>query len=167
MTNEELIRRIHAAKDRLNSLPQWVRDNNRFQGGYTYRENKMSDYVKFEDLMGKTLTSIVRAEDDDHLIFTTESGEKYAMYHSQDCCEHVYIEDVCGDLDDLIGEPILEAEEVTHRDETPEGISLPGHDDSYTWTFYKLATKKGFVTLRWFGSSNGYYSESVRFTLMS
>ncbi|MGG4453194.1 DUF7448 domain-containing protein [Brevibacillus porteri] len=109
------------------------------------------------ELIGKVLTRI----DDSHadeLLFYTEEGACYRMYHEQDCCEHVYIEDICGDLTDLIGVPLLLAEEVSD-DRAPVGE----WDESYTWTFYKFATTKGYVTIRWYGSSNGYYSESVNF----
>lgn len=105
-------------------------------------------------LLGKTLTS-VEQQCDDEILFVTESGESYLMYHEQDCCESVEIEEVIGDLKDLVGSPITMAEEVTQQGESEWG--------SQTWTFYKFATNKGYVTLRWLGESNGYYSESVYF----
>ena len=56
------------------------------------------------------------------------------------------------------------AEEVTNeQDINPNGVDIPEFQDSFTWTFYKLATIKGYVTLSWYGESNGYYNESVSF----
>jgi hypothetical protein len=115
---------------------------------------------KIEDLVGKVLVS-VENRNSEELIFTLDTGEAYKLYHLQDCCEGVNIEDVIGDLNDLVGSPILMAEEVTHSGENPEGVPVKDYQDSYTWTFYKLATIKGYVTIRWYGESNGYYSESV------
>ena len=114
-------------------------------------------------LKGKTLESITVNDYRDEILFKTSDGETYKMYHEQDCCEEVSIEDICGDLDNLIGTPITMAEEVVNIDETPK----ESFDDSCTWTFYKLATVKGYVTIRWYGTSNGYYSESVDFVKLS
>lgn len=122
----------------------------------------MWDERPFSELIGKIITKIDRS--DDELIFYCDDGTKYRMYHEQVCCESVTIDDICGDLNDLIGSPILHAEESTSEN-NPEGIN-PDYQDSFTWTFYKIATLKGWVDLRWYGESNGYYSESVDFVLM-
>lgn len=108
------------------------------------------------DLQGKTLVAVERRNDDE-IIFVTSEGEGYLMYHSQDCCEQVYIEDVVGDFSDLIGTPLLVAEERTNRDLPP----AYEHAESYTWTYYTFRTIKGSVDIRWYGESNGYYSESA------
>ena len=108
---------------------------------------------EFDELLGRTL---YKAESDGEALTLFLSKTNYVRFqHHQDCCESVYIEDICGDLDDLVGSPLLEAEEVSDYEGEDTG------DESYTWTFYKFATRKGFVTVRWYGSSNGYYSESV------
>lgn len=134
------------------------------------------DYSKrsgIEVLKGKTLTAIDVNEDRDEIKFATSDGELYGMYHSQDCCESVGIEEIIGDLEDLIGSPLLVAEERS-SEEPPEEIKAKRAEEaagkeyyyapeSETWTFYELATNKGSVTLRWLGESNGYYSESVDF----
>lgn len=119
-----------------------------------------------ERLIGETLTEIKGLEKGSESVsFYTEKGDIYGMYHSQDCCESVEIEDVIGDVDDLIGSIILNAEEVTNSDEHPEGLGRSA--DYFTWTFYNITTIKGTVTIRWYGESNGYYSEDVDFRLLS
>lgn len=113
-------------------------------------------------LIGKTLTSIEGKVGDDQIVFRCGDGTAYRMHHHQDCCESVTVEDIVGDLADLIGTPILKAEEAT-SETPPEGYVHEYEPESQTWTFYKLATIKGYVDIRWFGQSNGYYSESVTF----
>ena len=60
------------------------------------------------------------------------------------------------------------AEEVTNeQDVNSPGVIIPeSYQDSFTWTFYKLSTIKGSVTISWYGSSNGYYNESVSFKII-
>lgn len=114
----------------------------------------------YTKLIGLTITEIVRDDDyNEKLYFHFDNGLALAMYHEQDCCESVTIEDIDGDLNDLIGSPLTMAEE-TVRTGTEDDSDC---DESCTWTFYKFATVNGYVTIRWFGSSNGYYSESVDF----
>jgi hypothetical protein len=114
-----------------------------------------------EVLKGKTMSSVAN-NGDEELVFTTTGGETWKLYHEQDCCESVSIEDITGELSDLVGAPFLMAEEIQESG-NPEGVEVRGEQESFTWTFYKFATIKGYVTVRWYGSSSGYYSESVNF----
>ena len=115
-------------------------------------------YTKIEELEGKILKSVKvgKYEDGDAIYFELATGETYVMYHEQDCCEGVWLEDICGDLDDLVGNELIRAEERfedTSSDSEWDGIS--------GWTFYEFATIKGSVTLKWGGESNGYYGIGV------
>lgn len=114
--------------------------------------------VIFTEMIGKVFNCVTGEHDE--LVFRGERSFKF--YHNQDCCESVTIEDICGDLSDLENSPILVAEQVSSID----GFSAGPADyceESFTWTFYKFATIKGSVTVRFYGTSNGYYSERVTF----
>lgn len=114
-------------------------------------------YVNIEELYGKTLTHVEHQQvglcKEDALLFYCYDGTSYKMYHDQSCCENVYLEDIAGELGDLIGSPLTVAQERSNINDTEDGVEQ--------WTFYELATAKGSVTLRWYGTSNGYYSTSV------
>lgn len=122
------------------------------------------------EMIGKTLRRVtfVKAKDapdgDDTIDFEAESGEHWRMTYVPDCCAQCSVEDIAGDLEDLLGSPISMAEESSSKEPAPEVQNEPTYrEDSQTWTFYKFATTKGCVTIRWYGASNGYYSETASF----
>ena len=129
------------------------------------------DRIDVSELKGKVFTEVEPRHGKTSLVFKTEDGIEYEMTHFQDCCESVWLEEVIGDLNDLVGSEIIEAEEVHSRAEDPPERYKSDEEDreyygeymveSYTWTFYKFGTMKGHVTLRWYGTSNGYYGETV------
>jgi hypothetical protein len=104
----------------------------------------------FNVLQGEVLSAVDGLEKEStEVIFECVSGETYRLAHDRDCCETVDIEDVCGDVEDLVGNPLLLAEEVSNYDHP-----FPSRVDVGEWTFYKLATCKGNVTIRWLGNSD-------------
>lgn len=113
--------------------------------------------ASIEDLKGQTFSNVYNKSNEE-LIFENDKGI-FIFAHDQECCEEVYIESIVGDLSDLIGEPILGAEEST-REGTEEDYTNK-NVYSATWTFYKFRTRKGYVDVRWLGESNGCYSEKV------
>ena len=116
----------------------------------------MKREAEFSELKGGTIIEIKGLEErSDEILFLLKDGRKLKMYHDQDCCESVSVEDFEGDIEDMLNTPILLAEEVTNYGNPKEDA------ESFTWTFYKLATIKGSLDIRWYGESNGYYSEAV------
>ena len=129
---------------------------------------------KFSDLTGKTIVSITDTcanKNNNTLInanlieFKCLDGSIYRLGHKSICCDDHYIENICGDLSDILNTPILLAEEVYSKDR-PE-------DNEYffmQWCFYKLSTIKGSITIRWMETyqrpcDNNYcYSSEVHFS---
>lgn len=111
-------------------------------------------------LIGLTFTRVERSPRpncDDWVGFWQGDKLVAKLYHDQDCCEQVSIRDICGDLSDLEGVPIVVADESFNDPKDPR----PNVD--ILWTFYTFRTMKGTVTLDWEGESNGYYSVGVDF----
>ena len=111
-----------------------------------------------DEMIGRTFSEVFTNDNKTKLIFRGDYylgtwGVVFKFFHFQECCENVWIEDIVGDLDDLKGEPLTEAEVVT--EECDVGAS------HQTWSFFKFGTSKGCVTVRWCGESNGFYSECV------
>ena len=149
-----------AYKDFNNKLAALRAENpNSENGKYSWWKG----YVNIDQMLGKTISNITLPNEDesqDMILFECTDGSAYLMYHEQDCCENVEIDDINGDLDNLIGRPLALADVATSVD---RGTREEGWDASHTWTFYRFGTVKGYVDIRWYGESNGYYSESVDF----
>ena len=104
---------------------------------------------KIVDVRGLTCGS-------NHISILFADGEAIKFYHSQSCCESVEVDDVYGCRDDLIDSILYDIELVQSTDRPRDK-----YDSSFTWSFYKFRTSKGYVDVRWYGCSNGYYSETV------
>lgn len=113
--------------------------------------------LNLDTLVGETFTYIACDQ------FTVAFGKApdnilYYLAHDQECCEDVYLADICGDITDLLDKKIIKAEVTTNLEDNPTSED----SDSWTWTFYTITAEDGsVVTLRWCGESNGYYSEAV------
>lgn len=114
----------------------------------------------------KTVKSVSGGLSDDEIVITFSDNSYIKMFHRQDCCENVYLEDdEDGGLKTLVGSVLMKVEESTSNeaplDVMKQRSESEGYIESETWTFYKLFTSRGIITLRWLGESNGYYSENV------
>lgn len=116
------------------------------------------DVIK--ELTGKVLVSIEGLEQySDQIVFKFLDGSSYIMYHEQDCCEGVSLEDFDDGISDKEGAVVLSLD-VSSNDSDTFGQDM---DNMFLWTFYTLKTNRGDVWMRWLGQSNGYYGVDVTF----
>jgi hypothetical protein len=111
----------------------------------------------FDEMIG--LVPVCVDQTHNEITFRFADGTAARFYHEQQCYECVEIEDVCGDWSDLIGRPLLVATERRTESQDTE-------DGSETWTFYTFRGVGGSVDVRWYGTSNGWYSERVDFEFL-
>ncbi len=117
----------------------------------------------FRVLTGHTLEWVTGLEKgSDCIRFLTTEGKRFRLRYIPDCCATADIEDIAGGTEeDLVGQTVVWAETL---DSQHEADAPPGHDtDSCTWSFYVIRTQDTTITIRWYGESNGYYSESATF----
>ena len=104
-------------------------------------------------------------KDSAEIQFTTTDGQNFKMFHSQRCCELVLLNDMTGDVADLLNTPILIAEKRISGKRVKgclaTYVTQPQVDNIYLWSYYTFRTIKGTVTLRWYGESNGEYAVAV------
>lgn len=117
----------------------------------------MSTTEVLDTLIGKTIINISGLEEEsEEVVITTRSSdgvtELHTFWHEVGCCEEVWLEDF--EKPTANGGLIISAELST---EINKGCN------NETWSFYKIETTKGELFMRWYGASNGYYSEEVAY----
>lgn len=145
---------------------------------YQYQKQNKKTH-QFSTLLGMTFDNIVVDPNKEYIEFYTtctawgKQKGTFVLTHELDGWEgaEVLLEDITGDLNDLIGEPILRSEEVCSRENLDDrDFSEWNYSDkeedkdsaTHIWTFYKLATRKGYVDMRWLGNTcYEHYSEAV------
>lgn len=129
---------------------------------YYLHHNTSREMADFETtLKGRKIVDIEGLHDGSECVkFLLDDGSLFVMDHTNECCEYVRLVDCIGDdvEANIIGWEILDAYESVN-------VSTDNEDDSQTWTFYRITTMSGSITLRWLGESNGYYSERVDCTI--
>ena len=126
---------------------------------------KQNTINEFKKMVGEIISEITLKTDDNNyeqLIFKTESGKIFKMFHENDCCEIVYLEDVIGGrLTDLLGETVVDVDIKTNSVKNNKNTEEYEYY-FYEYYFYEIKTNVNTITLRWYGESD-YYSAYVDF----
>ena len=125
-------------------------------------------YCDLEQVNEALKSGIVKIEgyfkESERMLIYCKNKKVVEFYHDQFCCECVWLEDgdgISNGVDIFTGCDWCEVDISEQTNEDKNATPLERWDDSFTWTFYKFKTNKGYDTIRWYGTSNGCYSERV------
>lgn len=96
---------------------------------------------------------LMEATDGSLFIFAIDTDQWYQRFDIEQCV------DICGNLEDLVGAPILKADVL----KSDTHLNIEGEQQK--WTFYHFATHKGYVTIRWMDDAEGravYYGRDAK-----
>ena len=113
--------------------------------------------MELEKLLGRTVVQVLANTERDSFRFVTDEGN--LDYHCfGDCCSESWVNHI-ADIDALIGQKVLEIEEIDMYGllgAEPE----PTRQDSDEVLFHRIQTPKGVCVIEFRNSSNGYYGGS-------
>jgi hypothetical protein len=127
--------------------------------------NLDKDYNPYEKLL---YNPSIYLDKNKKYYFYCKNGNIVKFFHDKQCCECVFLADADGltnGVDIFTDCDWCEVEEIIKDDTDKDTKPIDEYDYNYTWTFYKFKTNKGYDTMRWYGTSNGFYSESVDFEI--
>jgi hypothetical protein len=101
-------------------------------------------------IIGKIIESASLSIDKTILTFYF-SDNSSIQFDSRPSNPDVYIDDICGDFDCLLGVPLLVA----------ESSSKSGDVAECEWVFYIFSTIKGTINIRWFDTTSDYYCAEI------
>lgn len=112
--------------------------------------------VSVKELIGKTITDVAIMDqlDEDRVKLCCSDGSKYIMGHTQQHSESVYLEEVEGNIFDILNSPVIDAREDVSND----WVGHSGH----IYTTYIIATNNGAVVFKWAGTEDEDCSGDVR-----
>lgn len=124
---------------------------------YHYKDCFERKINSLNDLFGRTVECVSGCyKDSDRMEIKFTDGLK-VVFEPSNSMANVSIDDVNGDPQGMVGHMIKKAEVATNIQFSPKNE----WDSNYKWTFYRFATFDGYVDVKWYGTSTGYYSEKV------
>lgn len=123
-------------------------------------ENQIMQMCDLSELIGKVF-DLVKLNGG-AVEFFNDNKLMFCLHHEQSCCEWVELIDGFDELHLLQNDPIMQSYATYSHDGELKYESSHGSDyDSLTWSFYTISTFYHSVTLRFYGQSNGCYSETA------